>query len=334
MPILNSATGEPHTMASLTLAINKRPRVLRQLSSTLRVTSRGVMTKSVEIDRKQSKIGIIDPKPYGAAPSQTETGEFETISVPIPHYPDQVVFRPEEVAGRRAFGEEQLYEVPDDILNEKLDAQRANFDLTWEYALDGALRGLIKNSKGNTVVNLTTHFGVGPTEEPIDLDDADLDVHAFFRQLKRQQKKKLGEYAVTRWACFVPPDQFEALVSKESIKASYDRYQDGAFFRQDNGERGGFTVADNVDLIEYEATELGNLKIGPSADMLFVPIADGFIRRYFAPKQDMDKVNEPGAPIYAEPYDLPKKKGIEVDTESNQVTIVERPEGVAVVTPA
>lgn len=330
MPILNTATGEAHTFATLTDAINLRPRQPRDFSRLVPCAASGVRDDAIKVDRRAGIIDVVEPTVRDAQRERTEPGEYNTLTLAIQHYPGLVIVRESEVASRRAFGSETMYEMPVDRLNEKLDLQIAKYELTWEYQLISAAIGKVRNRAGNTVYDIAAQFGSGPTEIAIDFDASDLDVPGTVRQMKRQQEALAGDRVIDGWIWFVLGDTFEKIVSKESIKRAYDNWQ-GSSARQLDDERSGFKVANNVTIVEYNnATLPGGASIFPTGagyeGGLFVPISQGLFQRRFSPMQAHGFTNEPGIPMYTSPEDLPHGKGTETEVESNFITYAQQPE--------
>lgn len=330
MPILNAKTGNAYTQDELTDLIVERPRQPNALSARVQVTSQPVSVPALLIDRKGSTIDIVDPKPYGAPPKQVEVDRRKPIPLAVPHYPSQIILRATEVSGQRKAGSDNEFEMPEDLLNEKLDQQIAEFELTTEHILFGAARGQIVDSAGQVEVDLEAAFGIGPTAIPVDFDDPDLDPAAFFRAAKRTLKAKLGGMAVRSWQAVCTGELYEALVTKEAVKRSFDFYMQGAALRgMSNDGPTPFVLADNVEIWEYEGADLpSGLTIGPVNQILLIPNVQGLFQRRNAPKQGMGTVNTPGRPYYANQDDLDNKAGVKIDAEMNTIIYNTRPEGV------
>jgi hypothetical protein len=333
MALYNAETDSVHDLTTLSGVINKQPMLKKQLTKKLEglIAAEGVVGKTALIDKIEGKLGIIDPSEHGSAPTRVDTDDFTQLAVAIPHYASEVVVRAEEVSGRRQIGTVDTLETVPGLLERKLGKNRQVFDAIFDFQLDGALRGQIKNSKGKVIADLS-QFGA-TTKFNIDLNSADFDPHAYFRKYKREVAPHLTNYAGDGYIAFIPPAEYEKIVTKKSVKEAYDRWQDGAFFRQDNGERGGFVVADNVELVEFTPDQLaGGLTYGAVNDIIVVPKAQGLIRRFHGPRQDLDYVNTIGLPIYAYSEELPGRRGERIETETNTITLVEVLEAIGILT--
>ena len=333
MPILNPATGNAYTQVELTDYIIERPRQPQALTAAVQVSSQGVRGPALLIDRSTSGINIIDPSNYNEVSSVTEITREDPIPLAVPHYGDKVTVWASEVQGQRAPGTDNAYEVPATLLNEKLDAQIANFAVTEEHVLFGAAKAKIIDSKGATRVDLAGAFGKGPTGIKIDFADPKLDVAAEFRKAKRVLKVKLGGMAVTSWQVVCTGELYEALVTKESMKRSYDFYQQGAALRgMSNDGPTPFVVADNMQLWEYEGIDLpGGVTIGPNNELLIIPNVPGLYQRRNAPRANWVEVNQVGRRIYSFQKDI-DDKGVLVENEMNFVIYCQRPESTGQVT--
>lgn len=331
MPFWDAANNRVHTDGTLTDAFIAQARIPRQMEALIQVESQGVSSEAVNIDRKQGQLGIIDPRARGEEPSRTEIPDYKQVSLPIPHYPDMIRVEADEVVGRREFGSETAYELPENRLAEKMQAQNESYEVTYELSNVAACRGLVTNSKGDVVVDVKAQFQQGPTGLTMNLTDADTDYHAVFRCHKRKLRAQVGALAVTGYVAFTPPAMFEKIVRSKNLKESYARWQDGAFLRGDH--RTGFTVAENVQIVEYESLDVGSdIALFPDDEIIMVPIARGLFKRKFAPKRGMTTVNRPGRPKYVSTKILDHDAGFELKVETNFITFNSRPESVGIIT--
>jgi hypothetical protein len=126
------------------------------------------------------------------------------------------------------------------------------------------------------------------------------------------------------------PEFFSKLIAHESIKAAYQFY---ASTQEPLRQRmGGPTTMyreffhGGVKFVEYRGSYNGQRLI-PAGDAVFVPtgINDLFVT-YYGPANKFEFTNTVGEEVYAFEYTDPKGEKIEIETETNFINMLTRPQ--------
>jgi hypothetical protein len=226
-----------------------------------------------------------------------------------------------------------------DMVNRKLATMRRKHAITLEHLRMGALRGLILDSDGSTLLNLYSEFGV--TQKTIDfvLGTAATDVKAKAREVVGYMEDNLMGETMTGVHVFASPEWYEKFIGHDSVEEVY-RYYDGNNnpLRQDV-RRGfpfhGLTVEEYRGSASYlqEDGTYGSRKFVPAGEAIAFPIgtADVF-SSYFAPGDFIDTVNQLGEEIYARQEPVNMNRAIKLHTQSNPLPLNKRPQLVVKLT--
>ena len=123
----------------------------------------------------------------------------------------------------------------------------------------------------------------------------------------------------------------DAFVGHSSVEAAFDRYMNGEFLRADL--RGGFFFAD-VFWEEYRGNVNGiDFIEAGAAYMIPEGVPDLFVMN-FAPADYMETVNTIGLPYYAKQELLDFGKGVDLEAQSNPISVCTRPRAVIKLTAA
>lgn len=127
--------------------------------------------------------------------------------------------------------------------------------------------------------------------------------------------------------CLVSEEFFDALTSHDSVKAAYDRWQDGLALRSDL--RSGFTFA-GITFEEYS----GEASDGEDNVHRFIAAGEGHafplgtvdtFATYFAPADFNETANTLGQPLYAKQEPRKFERGTDIHTQSNPLPMCHRP---------
>jgi hypothetical protein len=333
MPILIPGTDDFHTMATLTDAINIRPFVPGLISS-LDWAEQGIYGRDLAIDRRYDGVDMVDENPRGTPGSQVVIDDADPILLRVPHYGHDFVVRPEEVRGRRAFGQETVYEMPQDYQDRLLDRWRRDMDYTTEILRVGTVFGKVRKRDGAVRRDLTTVFGERPWVFGFPFADQSKNFYRFLSAAKRVAEDGIGEMSLTGWRGFAARDMFNKAVYQKSVQDAYRFWDTSSVLRADN-TKAPFNIITDATLEYYRNSTIpnsGGRKVFPEDAIVFVGTAPGQLQVRNSPREDMRITNqEVGVPMYLSPEDLKHGKGVEVEGEMNTLAYVRRYKAVIII---
>jgi len=299
-------------------------------------SNESVAQHSVTVESSQGTLGLVTDQVRGARNTVNSDDTRALRSFPIPHFPLDDAIKPEDVQGKRAYGNADAAETEAAVTARKLERIRSNHAITLEAARAYALTtGAIYAPNGTVSGNFFTDFGV--TQKSIDfvLGTTTTDLLAKSEEgIAHIQDNILTGEVVNQVIVLCSPTFFAKLIAHATVKEAYKYYtstQEPLRNRLGSGlyrrfEHGGVTY------IEYRGSFNGTALI-PAGEGVMLPTgtADMF-KTYFSPANRFSHVNTLGEEAYAFTYRDPKDVEIQIQTESNFLNLIRRPAAVVKVT--
>jgi hypothetical protein len=312
---------------ALTDAINKIPFIPGQASAVVPWQPSGVSKLTIAIEQKEGALAIVNPSPRGG-PGTTFDKDKRTIrDLRVPHYQIDDAVYADELQGVRAYGQETGVQSVSEFVNSRMqDHGTLRMDVTMEHQRLGALKGIIVDGSGNTVYNLFTEFAVAqPTERDFALDNAAANGHVRKEcaAITRVIAEHMGGIPWSGVGALCSPEFFDALIAEEEVRVTYLNQQEAAQLR--GGYAYGRLSYGGILFEEYRGSVGGSALITANKAHFFPLSAPGLYRTYYAPADYVDTVNTIGLPRYARQREMPNGKGIELEMQSNALSIVTRP---------
>ena len=332
MPALDIFNNDAFSVQSLTKSINDTPYQPMLLGEMGLFTEEGITTTAVSIERQGTTISLVPAGTRGAPGRPEGNDKRKLIPISTVHLPQRASVNADEVQNLRAFGSETELEAVQTMVNKKLGKLRRNIDVTLEWQRIGALKGQVLDADGTTVIlDMFSTFGLTQQTLDLALDNDATKVKTKCVQAQRLVEGALGGLMHRGLIALCGSDFFDAFVSHPAVERAYDRWQDGAFMRdvqrgQESGSL-GFTFA-GITWREYKGAVSNQQFIAANKSYL-VPmgVPDLFVT-HFAPADYMETVNTMGLPYYAKQEPMQFNKGIEIESQSNPISINTRPNAV------
>jgi len=327
--MLNPFDQDAFNLVSLTTSVNLLPNTYGRLLMGNIFTEKRVTTTSVYIELQGNRLVLLPSKPRGGSGSQAQLGKRKLLSLAIPHIPVEDVIRPSEFQGVRDFGTENGLKTLASVMTEHLVAKKRDFDITWEYLMWGALKGVIIDGDGVTELeDLFDRFQIEQQVLHFDLDVTSTDVSTVCRTLCRYMESNLEGDVSDGVHMFVSPEFFDMLITHASVKQFYLN-QVAAAELVGKDVRKQFTFA-GVTFEEY----LGNAPTAKGETVRFIAEGEGYaiptgttntFQIALAPGDFMETVNTPGEWLYARQEMKDFNKGVDLWMESNPLPYCTRP---------
>jgi len=295
-----------------------------------------VTQHSITVESTQGTLGLVTDQVRGSRNTMNKDDTRNLRSFPIPHFPLDDAIKPEDIQGKRAYGNADAAETEAAVTARKLERIRSNHAITLEAARAYALTtGAIYAPNGTVSGNFYTDFGV--TQKSIDfvLGTTTTDLTAKSEEgIAHIQDNILTGEVVSNIIVICSPAFFAKLISHASVKEAYKYYtstQEPLRQRLGSGLYRRF-VHGGVEYIEYRGSYNGTALI-PAGEAYMLPTgtSDMFMT-YFSPANRFSHVNTLGEEAYAFTYRDPKDVEIQIQTESNFLNLIRRPQAVVKLT--
>jgi len=321
--LLDIFTTDAFNLVSLTSSMEILPVMPTRLTQLGLFSEEGVSTTTVGVEFRNGSLSLIPTQPRGTMPEYGRSEKRIIRSFSIPHIPKNDSIRAEEVQNLRAFGSNDSAQAVSAVVNTKLTALKQDHEFTAEWHKMGALRGVLLDADGSSVLyNFFTEFGISETNVNFPMATAN-GVAAAARSVTRQMETALGSLTYRSIRALCNPTFFESFINSTDVKAAYDKWQDGQFFRDD--QRRGF-LYQGIYWEEFNAS-LGATPFIPASTCRFIAEGvPGLFKRYNAPADFMETVNTVGKTYYAKQEMQRFGKGVDLHTQSNPLHICLRPQ--------
>jgi hypothetical protein len=291
-----------------------------------------VSQHSVTVESSEGTLGLITDKVRGERNNVNKSDTRSLRSFPIPHFPADDAVKPEDVQGKRAYGSPDAAETEAAVIARKLERIRMNHAVTLEAARAFAItQGAIYAPNGTVAGSFYTDFGI--TRKSIDFvlgtSTTDLTAKSEEGIAHIQDNIQSGE-VVSNIIVLCSPAFFGKLINHPTIKDAYRYYastQEPLRQRLGSGLYRRF-VHSGIEYIEYRGSYNGTALI-PAGEAYMLPqgTSDMF-KTYFSPANKFSHVNTLGEQAYVFTYRNPTDSEILIQSESNHLNLVRRPQAV------
>lgn len=327
--MLNVFNSDAFNTVSMTEAIDKLPYRPKRLGQMGLFKEKGITTAIASVEERQGKLSLLMTKARGEMSQGNSTGRRKVRTFSVPHIPHNDAVMADEVLGVRKFGTEDELESVQTIVNDKLQRLKDDHEATWEWHRVRALHGLILEGDGVTpILDLFDAFGITETSVEFDFSATEQEIKRTCLTVIRHIETSLGDDTFTGVHAMCGDAFFDNLVTSPEIKAAYDRWQDGKFFREQQrplgGSGGGFEYG-GIMWENYRG-QVGDVKFIADDVCRFFPTGSNVtFQRLNAPANFIEAVNTPGKALYAKQEKMKWDVGVELHTQSNPLFLCTRP---------
>lgn len=287
-------------------------------------------THTVTFEEQAQTLGLIGDQIRGAKPSANQDYTRKIHSYAIPHFPLADAVLPQDVQGKKAFGQADVAETEAAVIARKLQRIAKSHDVTLEVARFSTLTsGNLYAPNGSIAGNLFSDFGVTQTSVDFALGTATTDILAKTEAvIANMQDNAFTGDVITGVIAYCSPEWFAKFISHAKIAAAFQYYSSTQEpLRNRAGGSGLYRefVYMGVRFIEVR-TILAGQRLIPAGEVVFVPTGttDTFVT-YFGPANRFEYTNTIAERRYLFTTRDAKGERIDIDSEANFVNICRRP---------
>ena len=251
-----------------------------------------------------------------------------SVIVKVPHFPQKTKIRPEDLQNQFVFGSrrQQLRSVEEATAKALMRLKR-NDDITLEFMRTRALKGVITDGKGVTLLNLYTAFGI--TQKSVDfvLGTDSTKVIDKCEEVVGHIQDNLNGEVMNGVHALVDQTFFTKFVQHPKVKEFYTGWQQAMTLAQRPVT--GFPFYGIV----WEPYR-GTAPLADGSAAKFIAANDGSafptgtmdtFKTWLAPAHHIDYVNTPGVRDFVSPKVLDHGQGIELAGQLNAIPTSARP---------
>lgn len=336
MQMINPFDASGFGLAEMTESLNLLPNTYGRINRLGLFSDSGVSQTTVLIDIREGVMNLLPSVTRGGPATVANRDSRSLRSLIIPHIPHNDVVTPDDIQGIRAFGSADGSETLARVMDERLTRLRMKHAQTLEYMRLQALKGVLKDGAGVTLVNFFTEFNVVKKTVDFVLGTNTTDVAAKVREVKRHIAKNLNGENMTGVRAIVSPTFWDKFIKHDTVKDAYKFFSDtkGNPLREDMRE--GFSF-NGITFEEYDATFTladGSTEdaFAASAGIAFPEGTSDTFKTHYAPANWMETVNTIGIPMYARQVARQDGTGIDVMSQSNPLPLCRRPKVIVEIT--
>lgn len=295
-------------------------------------STESVSQHTVTVEAIEGTLGLITDQVRGARNLVNKDDTRKMYAFAMPHHPLDDYVTPQDVQGKRAYGNADAAETVDAVIARKLQRIRQNHAVTMERARAYAItNGSIWSPNGTVSGNYYTSFGITRKEIDFVLGTATTDLTAKIEEAVAHVQDEIRDGSVVNEVvALCSPEFFAALIAHATIKEAYKYYsstQEPLRQRLGSGLYRRF-VHGGVTFIEYRGSYNGQRLI-PAKDAYLLPVGttDTFVS-IFGPANKFDYVQTLGEEAYVFSYADAKGEKIELQSEHNAIHLLRRPQCV------
>lgn len=318
------------SLETLTAAINEIPHLPTQLGDSGLFEYDGVATLTVDVEKEGHTLSLVPTAVRGAPGSAIGRSSRNVRPFRLVHLPlaDQILA--DEVQGVRAFGTTEQPEPLQARLNKVLQIGQQRMDYTLENMRVGALKGIVYDSDGSTVLHdFFTEFGVSQNTLDMVLDSAATEVRAKCDEALELIDDELGGAMMTGAVCYCGKDFWRTLITHKTVKESYLGQAEAAQLR---GAMPNSFDFGGIEFRRYRGKVAGTAMIGDNDGYVVPTGVPGLLIGRYGPANYNETVNTMGLPMYAKGIEKRNGTGWDIEMQSNPIHILTRPRAVIKVT--
>lgn len=323
-----STQKDAFSLQSLTASINALPFKPFRLGAMGLFSEMGIAETTAQVERLNGTLGIVGTAPRGA-PGEVVIGNKRTsLTIAVPHIPALGGIGADELQNKRAFGAESQPDAVPAARDRALAKMRAALELTIEAHRVGALKGLVLDKDGSTLIDLFAAFGVTQNTVAMALGTAGTKVRVKASEAIRACESALGGVSASGYRAMCGTAFFDALSTHDNVEKFFVNTQMANAMGQSDPLQ-----AVNFAGITWERYRgVTGCEIATD-DAYLVPmgVPELFITRY-APANYVETVNTIGLPMYAQAEVRDMGKGYDLEAQTNPLNLCTRPNAVVKMT--
>ncbi|MCY1294717.1 Phage major capsid protein E [compost metagenome] len=267
---------------------------------------------------------LVEAKPRGAPGMAVIADKRSLIPFNTVHLPQLFQILADEIQGIRAVGSITELQSAQAVVARRIEKSRRQLDLTHEYQRIGAIKGLVVDADGDSVLlDIFQRFDIKrPKAFSMELNNDDTDVSVRCVEVLDRQEDALGNVTSTGARAYCGKTFWEKLIAHSKVRDTYLNTQQAAALRGDR--RQGFDFG-GIYWERYRGKLSGQPFVADDrAHVVPEGVPELFISA-FAPADYMEVVNTEGLPYYSKLERMKFDKGVEGEAQSNPLHLCTRP---------
>lgn len=339
----------PFTAIQLSNSVNRIPNNYGLLQALNLFPGQGAMSTIIEISFEDGTIRVLPAKERGASSTSGDRGGRKSIFIEAPHFPTEDLITPRDLQNMVTIvANSRTPRTLADEMAKRLLTIRAKHSITREWVRMGALKGLITDGNGATLIDLYAVFGITKLSLDFTLGTTTTDIISLCTQVRNSIATNLKGETMSAVEVIVSTSFFNKLIQHAKVEKFWVNWSGAQSLAQPAYAPGtgpidrtgqptmlGRTFTfQNIIFREYSGTApIGKTRTSTPfvADNYGVAYPAGtmsMFETWDAPANDIRAVNQPGQEVWISPEPLKHGEGIELKSQSNPLAVCKQPEAL------
>lgn len=331
--LLDIFNDDAFSVTELGASINVVPNMYGRIGELNVFPDEGIPTTDVAIEENVGVLNMLQTARRGAPGTAGTRAKRKLRKLSTVHIPHDTQLTADDLKNLRGTDGRISLESAQNAINKELRSHRQKQDITREHLRAGALRGVILDADGSTILDLFSEYGVAQTEVDFVLGTAGTEVRNLCLGIKRSIQKALKGDVMTGVRALCSSTFFDDFIAHETVKRAWDNHQGNSDKLGDDPRAGfsfgGITFEDYVGeatFLEKDGTTTVREFI-PDGDARFFPVGTmETFKTFNAPSDFMEDVGKAGEPYYVKIAPDPKmNRYVDVHSQQNPLPLCMRP---------
>ena len=337
----------PFTAIQMSESVNRIPNNYGLLQALNLFPSQGSISTIIEVAFEDGSIRVLPAKERGASATSGDRGGRKNVFIECPHFPAEDLITPRDLQNMVTIANSsRTPRTLADEMAKRLFTIRNKHSITREWIRMGALKGLITDGNGDTLLDLYAAFGITKVTVDFLLGSAGTDIIDKCTQVRQSIAENLLGEVMNGVEVIVSTSFFNKLIQHAKVEKFWVNWSGAQSLAQPayapgtgpidrNGQPtalGRSFVFQNILFREYNGkAPIGKTRVATP----FVAVDYGVaypsgtmntFETWDAPPNDIRFVNQPGQEVAISPKILDHGEGVELKSQSNCLAICKRPE--------
>ncbi|MDP3407241.1 major capsid protein [Bosea sp. (in: a-proteobacteria)] len=332
----------PFDSVTLTNQVNLIPSDYGMLNALNLFPAEPISSTVVGIHRVGNQIRVLPSVPRGARGAEAASDGEKIFYVEVPHFPIMDTIGPLDLQNKAAIVDGRAMPMTVEMATaKKLMKLRRQHAITREYLKFAALKGLVKDGNGKTIVDLYAFFGIAKKTVDLVLGTNTTEIVDKFEEIRTSVLTGVQGDTVSRVEVVIGSTLMNRLLKHAKFEKYWlntpsaqelvklERHRLG----QDFGriiDTGTLLLRESVGQVPVKVNDVltNEALMSPTLGVAYPAGTTEMFTTYDAPPHHIEAVNEPGMEIFISEEVLKHGEGAEMKSQSNPLPIVKRPEAL------
>jgi len=324
------------TMSSLTDAISHVDYLPGRIGQMGLFNVDGIPDRTVVIEEEYQTLNLVQTTPFGGVPLANTTDARIARPFVVPHVSVMDAITAGELQSVRAYAQGMAPQAArmsvEEMRDRKLAQMQRKLQATLEYHRIGALKGVILDADGSTVIyNLFTQFNVAQQQLGMALGTTTTNVLGKIRAAQRLSITALGDAPFTGWRAICGDTFFDQLIGHGKVEDKYLNSADNRLLRESDLAYGAIAFG-NVVWENYRGSVGGIDFIEADKAYLFPTGVAGLFIQKNGPSDYVDRINQIPTPnglgVEVRSELRPMGKGLDIEAQMNPLCLCTKPRAI------